>query len=74
MTSTAETLKANVKHMYGINLASSGNAAGLKLKKVPLQSKDGHLLSNVASPEESNYARRKLLSKQRKELAQHVQN
>ena len=69
MTSTAETLEANMKHIYGINLASSGNAAGFKLKKVPLSCKDGHLLSNVASPEESKFARRKLLSKQRAELA-----
>ena len=72
MTSTGETLKANMEHIYGLNPADDSQRAAFKLKKVPLQSKDGHLLSDVASPEESTYAKRKLLSKQRKELALHV--
>lgn len=34
-----------------------------------MQSKDGHLLSDLASPKESVYAKRKLISKERKEHA-----
>ena len=44
------------------------------LQKVPLASKDGLLLSDVASPNESVYAKRKLLSKQREKLAMAVQS
>ena len=46
----------------------------LQLQKVPLQARDGLMFSDVASPNESVYAKRKLLSKQRKELAMAVQS
>lgn len=42
---------------------------GFTYKRVPMQSKDGHLLSDLASPKESVYAKRKLISKERKEHA-----
>ena len=51
--------------------ALSGNHC-FRYKKVPLQSKDGHLLSSIASPKESIYAKRKLLCKQRKEHAMKI--
>ena len=42
-------------------------------KRVPLLKRDGHLYSNVASPEESGYVKKKLLNKQRKDKALEIQ-
>ena len=39
-----------MEHIYGINPAEDSEKVGLKLKKVPLQTRDGHMLSDVASP------------------------
>lgn len=74
-----------MQRVYGLQPASELpiNAAaktvldgdhGFEFKKVPLQCKgDGHImLSDLASPEESVYAKRKLLSKQRKEYAMQI--
>ena len=45
-----------------------------KYKKVPLLSKDGHLdLCDVASPNESMYAKRRLNSKRRHDKARNMQ-
>ena len=38
-------------------------------KRVPMLRKDGHVLSDVASPKESEYVKRKLMTKQRKRYA-----
>ena len=42
-------------------------------KRVPLVTRDGHLYSNVASPQESSYVKKKLLNKQRKDQALEIQ-
>ena len=54
-------------------IASDGQE-GFEYKKVPIQQRDGHMISDLASPEESRYAKRKLLSKQRKNHALEIQN
>ena len=50
-----------------------GDDHGFEFKKVPLRKKDGHLMSDVASPDESMYARRKLLQQERKVRALEIQ-
>ena len=50
-----------------------GENHGFEYKKVPLNRRDGHLLSDLASPEESTYAKRKLLTRQRKDQALRAQ-
>ena len=42
---------------------TSQEQKGFELKKVPILRKDGHVLSDVASPDESRYAKRKLAQK-----------
>ena len=46
-----------------------GNDHGFEFKKVPLRKKDGHIMSDVASPDESLYAKRKLLKQERHDRA-----
>lgn len=52
-----------------------GENHNFELKRVPIQRKeDGYVMSDVASPKESAYVRRKLILKERKEHALHVKN
>ena len=50
-----------------------GNDHGFEFKKVPLRKKDGHIMSDVASPDESLYAKRKLLKQERHDRALEMQ-